>query len=140
MTIPVRLTLAERCAVALASAAADLDTADDAGKFVAALESNYRLWVILAEVARRNELSAPDSRLADYVVTASGKSGSAIRDEVIETLIGINREVSARLAEGRDLAAIRQRAELAWQENSQEWNLSLQRWLMQEIERKGRLH
>ncbi len=137
-TIPVRLTLEESSAVALATAARHLDAAQDADDFAAALDNNHRLWLLLCEIGDRNCWAATDRRLTDFVVATSRKAGRGVDDDHVEALIDINRSVSARLTAGRDLSAIQRRAMLAWQESG--WVQSLERWLLAEIQRKSRMH
>lgn len=133
--IPVRLSLQESSAIALAEAADDLANARDAGSFLAALETNHRLWRTLAEVAHRHRWEALDRRLADFVTATTAKAGRGVPDEHLETLIGINREVSAKLA--HDAQSARRRALLAWQEKGKPLGLKLESWLIAEIERKA---
>ena len=137
-SIPVRLTLEESSAVALAAAANYLDAAHDADEFAAALDNNHRLWLLLCDIADRRGWTATDRRLVDFVVVTSRKAGHGVDDNLVEALIDINRSVSARLTAGRDLPAIQRRAVLAWQESG--WVQSLERWLLGEIQRKARMH
>ncbi|CAA7621444.1 conserved hypothetical protein [Magnetospirillum sp. LM-5] len=138
--IPVRLSLEESSAVALLEAAEELSTAHDAERFVAALDTNHRVWMALSDVARRSAWKVFERRLADFVMTTTRKAGKGVRDDDVETLIGINRDLSSRLANGRDLGAIRRRAHLAWQEGGKGRGLSLDRWLIAEMERKAQAH
>lgn len=136
--IPVRLTLAESTAAALAEAADDLCSATDAECFVAALDTNHRLWLTLSQIATAKAWDAPNRHLADFVVTASRTAGRGLSDERLEALVEINREVSKRLTSGRPLPAIRQRAKLAWQERGRPLGVPLERWLIAEMERQAR--
>lgn len=137
-TIPVRLTLEESSAVALATAARYLDAAHDAREFAAALDNNHRLWLLLCEIADRDGWAAADRRLTDFVMATSRKAGRGVDDDHVEALIDINRTVSAELTGGRDLSSIQRRAVLAWQESG--WVQSLEHWLLGEIQRKARMH
>ncbi|MBI5162384.1 MAG: DUF2934 domain-containing protein [Magnetospirillum sp.] len=139
VAIPVRLTLAESGAVALAEAARRLNNADNTSKFLSALDDNHRLWMTLAEVARTAAWAVPDRRLAHYVMATSCKAGCGVHDGDVEALIDINRDVSARLVRGRSIDSIRRRAELAWRESGRT-GATLERWLIQEIARKAHLH
>ncbi len=139
LSVPVRLTLAESGAAALAEAARDLDDADDARKFLAALENNHKLWLILSDLAERYAWDFPDRRLAEYVTTTSRKAGFGVQDEEVATLVQINRNVSSKMAQGRDIELIARRARLAWQENGRPGCQSLEDWLIAEIERKSKL-
>jgi hypothetical protein len=133
----VSLTLAESSAVALLAAAEALDGTDGADTFLAAIESNHRLWLALTRFAGRHGWTVIDPRMTDFVVSMSYKAGRGIPDEHIEALIGINRDVSSWLAAGGDVAAIRQRAEAAWTDADRPTGMSLLTWLMSEIERHG---
>lgn len=133
--IPVRLTLSESTAAALATAADDLSAANDTEHFLAALEGNHRLWQVLTTIAQRNDWIEPNRHLADFVVAASRTAGKGLRDEHLETLVEINRDLSTRLARGRELARIRQRATLAWKERGRPLGFSFERWLINEMER-----
>lgn len=137
--IPVRLTLAESTAAALAEAADDLCSATDADRFVAALDVNHRLWLALSRIALDQSWHEPTRHLADFVVSASRSAGRGLSDERLETLVEINREVSKRLASGRALSPIRQRAKLAWQERGRPYGVSLERWLIAEMERQAKV-
>lgn len=137
--IPVRLTLAESTAAALAEAADDLSAATDADRFVAALDINHRLWLTLVQIAAAQDWHHLNRHLADFVVSASRTAGRGLSDERLETLVEINREVSKRLTSGRPLPAIRQRAKLAWQERGRPYGLPLDRWLIAEMERQARV-
>ena len=136
--IPVRLTLAESTAAALAEAADDLCAAADADRFVAALDINHRLWLALSRIASSQAWHDPTRHLAEFVVTASRTAGRGLSDERLETLVEINREVSKRLTSGRSLSPIRQRAKLAWQERGRPYGVPLERWLIAEMERQAR--
>lgn len=136
--IPVRLSLSESTAAALAMAADDLSSATDTEHFLAALEGNHRLWQILIDVARTNDWVEPTRHLADFVVSASRTAGRGLRDEHLETLVEINRDLSTRLARGHALDRIRQRAALAWKERGCPLGLSFGRWLLVEMERQAR--
>lgn len=135
-SIPVRLSIEESSAIALTEAADDLANARDTGSFLAALETNHRLWLTLSEVARRHGWKALDRRLAEFVTTTTAKAGKGVPDEHLETLIHINREVSARLT--RNAASAHRRAMLAWQERGKPYGVRLDHWLIAEIQRKAR--
>ncbi len=139
ISIPVRLTLAESCAVALHLAAEELAAAADHMTFLAALDSNHRLWLSLAQIAQGSGWSVPDRRLADFVTATAHKAGRKTGDDQIETLIAINREVAGHLAGGQDMEAMHSRAALAWQERGRPYGLGLERWLIAEMERKARI-
>lgn len=138
--IPVRLSLEESSAAALLEAADELSTARDAAHFVAALDTNHRVWLTLTDIAGRGAWKVFERRLADFVVATTRKAGKGVHDDDVETLIGINRDLSARLANGRDLGSIRRRAQLAWQEAGRARGISLDRWLIAEMERKAQTH
>lgn len=137
--MPVRLTLPESGAVALAESADHLDRACDTYAFLAALDNNHRLWLALAEIADRQGWQSPDRRLADYVMATSCKAGRAVRDDHVQSLIDINRKVSADLLGGGRLEPVRSRVTLAWEEQGRPFGLTLDRWLVAEMERKARI-
>lgn len=134
-TIPVRLSIEESSAIALKEAADELANARDTGAFLAALDNNHRLWQTLADLSSRRKWQALDSRLADFVTATSAKAGRGVPDEHLETLIGINRDVAAKLA--RDGESAYRRAVLAWQEYGKPRGLRLHVWLISEIRRKA---
>lgn len=138
VSIPVRLTLSESCAVALTMAADELIGANDTVNFLAALDTNHRLWLSLSEIASTSKWTVPDRRLSDFVMATSHKAGRKTGDDQIETLISINRDVSTKLAGNQQLEAVKNRAVLAWQERGRPYGLSLERWLIAEMERKAR--
>lgn len=135
--IPIRLSIEESSAIALKEAADDLATAHGPGKCLAALEANRRLWLILGDVARQRCWVALENRLADVVLSTSARLLGGATDEHVAALIGINREVSAKLAP-RNADSARRRALLAWQEHGKPFGLSLESWLIGEIQRKAR--
>lgn len=135
-SIPVRLTIEESSAIALTEAADDLANARDTATFLAALETNHRLWLTLADVARRHGWKALDRRLAEFVTATTAKAGRGVPDEHLETLIDINREVSSKLT--GNAASARRRAVLAWQEHGKPYGVRLDTWLIAEIQRKAR--
>lgn len=137
-SIPVRLSIQESSAMALRKAADDLANAADTETFLAALEANHRLWRTLAAVAVNQGWPDLDGDMADFVLRTSAKAGRGLRDELVESLIDINRRVSARLARGRDVESVGRRVVLAWKETGQPYGLSLESWLLSEIERKAR--
>lgn len=139
VSIPVRLTLSESSAVALTMAADELAAACDAPNFLAALDTNHRLWLTLSDIAHISKWTVPDRRLSDFVMTTSHKAGRKTGDDLIETLIGINREVSSKLAGNQNMDAIQRRATLAWEERGRPYGHGLERWLIAEMERKARI-
>lgn len=139
ISIPVRLTLAESSAVALTMAADELAAACNTIKFLAALDTNHRLWLTLSDIAQASNWATPDRRLSDFVMATSHKAGRKTGDDMIETLIGINRDIAAKLAGTQDMEAVQRRATLAWQERGRPYGLGLERWLIAEMERKARI-
>ncbi len=131
------LTLAESGALALAEAAADLDSADDAEKFLSALERNHKVWLTIKDVAERENWTVPNPRMADYALATAGTMGRGVTDEELHALIAINREVSAHLA-GGDIEHIRQRAYFLWENLGRPQGKDLEHWLIAEMEMKGR--
>lgn len=138
-SIPVRLTLAESGAVALDDAARDLDAACDADTFITALDRNHRLWLALGDVASRQGWGVPDHRLADFVVAVSERAGCGVRDQDVETLIGINRDLAKHLVSGHDVEAIRRRVRLAWEEAGPQGQ-PFATWLINELRRRASAH
>lgn len=127
-----RLTPAESGALALADAAAQLDCADDPGKFLNALERNRKVWQTIKHLAERHDWDVP-TRLADYALATTGKMGRGVADEQLHTLIDINRQVSAELA-GGDIEHIRKRAYFIWQDRGRPHGQDLEHWLVAELE------
>jgi hypothetical protein len=138
VAIPIKLTLAEVCAIALNEAAEALDGASDADAFLVAIETNHRLWLTLTAIANRHLGDVVDERMANFVISMSYKAGRGIPDQSIEALIGINNELASTLTAGQDLAPIRRRAELAWKEAGGH-GMALRIWLLSEIDRKTRI-
>jgi hypothetical protein len=127
------LTLAESGALALAEAAADLDGADDAEKFLSALERNHKVWLTIREVAARENWAVPDPRQADYALATAGTMGRGVTDEELHTLVDITRQVSAQLA-GGDIEPIRRRARSLWENRGRPQGKDLEQWLIAELE------
>lgn len=130
------LTLAERGALALADAATELDSADNAGTFLKALERNRKVWQTIKDVAERQNWRIPNSRLAEYALSTAGKMGRGVNDEQLTTLIDINRRVSAELA-GGSIDHIRERAYFMWENRGQPHGQDLDHWLIAEMESKN---
>jgi flagellar biosynthesis regulator FlaF len=131
------LTLAESGALALADAAAQLDSADDTDKFLNALERNRKVWQTLKELAARHDWAMPSARLADYALSTASKMGRGVDDEQLNTLIDINRHVSAQLA-GGNIERIRERAYFIWEDRGRPHGEDLDHWLIAEMEGLGR--
>lgn len=140
VTIPVVLSLEESTAIALVEAADALSYADDHIQRLAALDTNHRLWLILTDLAQQNGWRLPDRRPTDYAINTARRAGKPLSAELISALVDMNRRMSERLTGGRDLAAIRRRAHLAWEERGRPYGLRLQRWLVYEMERKAQIH
>lgn len=128
-----RLSLTESGALALAEAAAQLDGADEPGKFLRALERNRKVWQTIRDVAERHNWQTPTRRLADYALATAGKMGRGVADEQLNTLIDINRRVSAELA-GGDIERIRERAYFIWEDRGRPHGQDLDHWLIAELE------
>ncbi|HLO78633.1 MAG TPA: flagellar biosynthesis regulator FlaF [Magnetospirillum sp.] len=139
VSIPVRLTLPESSAVALTKAADDMADARDSEHFLAALHGNHRLWRTIGEISRAKGWTIPHQRIVDFVVNTTHKAGRSTGDDQIETLIAINRDIAAQLAEGQDIELVTRRAELAWRERGRPYGVKLDHWLIGEMERKARL-
>ncbi|MBC7950603.1 MAG: DUF2934 domain-containing protein [Rhodospirillaceae bacterium] len=131
MSMP--LTLAETGALALADAATQLDQADNAGKFLHALERNRKVWQTIKDVALR----LPNPQLADYALSTAGKMGHGVNDAQVSALIDISRRVSAQLA-GGNIDHIRERAYFIWENSGHPSGQDLEHWLIAEIETKGK--
>lgn len=127
-----RLTEAERGALALADAAAQLDHAADPHTFLRALERNRKVWLTIKDMARRHHWGVP-AALADYALATAGKMGRGVADDQLSTLIDINRRVSAELA-GGDIERIRERAYFIWENRGRPHGQDLDHWLMAELE------
>lgn len=130
------LTPAESGALALAEAAAQLDGADEPGKFLRALERNRKVWQTIRDVAERHNWNVPNRRLAEYALATAGKMGRGVADEQLTTLIDINRRVSHELA-GGDIDHIRERAYFIWESRGRPHGQDLDHWLMAELESQG---
>ncbi|MGE5504906.1 MAG: flagellar biosynthesis regulator FlaF [Actinomycetota bacterium] len=136
----MKLSLAESGAVALEDAADELNAASDSHEFLSALDFNHRLWLALTEIARDQGWTWPDRRQADFVVNITCRAGRGVRDDDVEALISINRELSRTLAAGRDLDGIRRRVVLAWRERGSGYGIPLDAWLLAEMRRKAHIH
>ena len=130
-----QLSLAETGALALADAARDLDHADDAQKFLGALDRNHRVWKRIGQLAASRAWAIPDRRMVDYALKATGQSSGQIgHDDHIHALIHINRQVSKALAEGHDIERIRERAHVIWESCGRPQGEDMAHWLIAEME------
>lgn len=132
----IRLTLIESGALALDVAAAQLDDADEPGKFLRALEGNRKVWQTIRDVAERNNWHVPSRRVADYALATAGKMGRGVADEQLTTLIDINRRISHELA-GGDIEHIRERAYFIWENRGRPHGQDIEHWLLAELESQG---
>lgn len=134
-----KLSVAETGALALADAARDLDHADNAQKFLGALERNRRIWQSIAHIAAARSWTVPTKRTVNYALKTTGQaSGPTVgrigRDDHIHALIDINRQVSKALAEGGDIEHIRTRAHAIWETRGRPLGEDLDHWLIAEME------
>ncbi|RAU22266.1 hypothetical protein CU669_09075 [Paramagnetospirillum kuznetsovii] len=132
------LSLAETGALALEDAARDLDRAADAPTFLGALERNRRVWRSIGHLAAMRSWQVPNRRMVAYAMkTTCQASGRGGRDDQILALIDINRQVSAALAEGSDIEAIRSRAHAIWEDRGRPFGNDMDHWLLEEMEVSG---
>ncbi len=135
--IPVGLSQMEGSAIALNEAAESLNEAANIGAFVSALDQNHRLWRRLMEVADRYGWGSVDRRHSDFVLSRLNKCGLNIRDSDVEALVAINRDISRRLASGRDIKSIRALALSVWRDSGLSDEVPLGAWLIDHIDRKS---
>ena len=133
------LTLSESSALALAEVAADLDAADNAERFVSALDTNRRIWQAIRDLAEHFSWQVPGRHDSDYAIEAS-RSAGRVNDQRIDALIALNRRVSAELAHGDDLDLIRERAYFLWESVGRPLGQDLEHWLIAEMEVRGKGH
>ncbi len=126
------LTPAESGALALDGAARALDHAHDPQQFIAALEHNRQVWQILGKLAQRKNWQVPDARMAAYALDTANKMGRGVSDEQLNTLIDINRQVSAHLA-GGDLDHLNHRAQSLWAAQNHQPDQDMDHWLIQSL-------
>lgn len=97
----IEATALERCATRLAAGALALP--DDPATFLAALTANQRLWSILAEQARRDDIDVPESErdtllsLARFVFARTHALAETPDAGRVEPLLAINRRLAAGL-------------------------------------------
>lgn len=133
------LSLVEGGALALAAAAARLDTATDAAAFLRALDHNRQVWQAIKDIAERENWQVPHPRVSEYALAAAAKMGRGLSDEHVHTLIDINRRVAAQLA-GGDIEQVRKRAYFIWENLGRPHGQDLDHWLIAELEMLGRGH
>lgn len=132
-----RLTPAESGALALADAAAQLDSADAPDTFLRALERNRMVWQAIKDVAARDNWQVPHPSVADYALSTARKMGRGVADDQLTTLVELARRVSAELA-GGDIERIRERAYFIWEDRGRPHGQDLDHWLIAEMEAHGR--
>ncbi len=133
------LSIAETGALALSDAARDLDRADNAQKFLGALERNRRVWKSIGQLAASRSWAVPDRRMVAYALKTTGQAsgpaqGQIGHDDHIHALIHINRRVSDALAEGSDIERIRERAHAIWESRGPPHGEDMDHWLIAEME------
>jgi len=110
MSGDLSLSLSEAEASSLTEAALHLDQARQSGDrraLAAALDNNVKVWTAIRTVAGRPDVDLPETvrinlgRLADFVASATLAAGTGVSEEVINTLININFQISEGLLEGR---------------------------------------
>lgn len=136
------LSLAETGALVLADAARDLDHADDAQKFLGALDRNRRIWKSIGRLAASRSWSVPDHRMVAYALRTTGQAsgptpGQIGHDDHIHALIDINRRVSKALAAGGDIERIRERAHAIWEGRGRPHGEDMDHWLLAEMDVTG---
>lgn len=104
------LDIYEQEAFGLSRAAVLLDqarsTPDDPLKMTQALQHNLELWVAIRALVSREDNNLPDevknnlSRLSKYVADTTFKTVDGISDQVMDSLININLQISEGLLEG----------------------------------------
>lgn len=104
---PSNMTLAEIEAFGLTQAGIRLDNArSDKSSLAAALDHNLQIWVAIKTQVNRSTclLAQPVrdnlTRLSNFVVETTMKHGVNIPDNVVDTLININLQISEGLLEG----------------------------------------
>ena len=98
-----------RAAVMLYQATVMLDQAkqnrDDKAALAAALNYNLKLWVAVKGMVERRDNDLPETveynliSLAKFVADTTFNSAEGLQDETIDTLIGINLQISDSLLE-----------------------------------------
>lgn len=126
LTIPA-LNLAESSAVALTDAADELSAATSPAAFLAALDTNHRVWTAVEHISRLRGWTIPERRIAQFALKTSARGSRRVSDAHIESLIRVDREVSLALA-GGDIEQLRTRARLLWCQASRPPGLDA--WLM----------
>lgn len=130
------LSLTETGALILDDAAAAIDTAEDSAAFLRALEHNRQVWKTLKDISQCQSWSVPDRRQTEFALGATTRTGK-ISDHDIDTLIDINRSVSAALA-GGDIDRIRVRAYYIWESQSHPQGHDMDHWLLAEMQLAAR--
>lgn len=118
-TMPT-LNLAQRSAVALVEAADELSAASSTAAFLAALDTNHRVWTVLERIARLREWTAPDRRQTQFALKTSTYRTRPVSDADVEALIRVDREVSLALA-GGPVETLQARARSMWRQASRSW-------------------
>lgn len=129
------LTIAETGALALDCAAHDLDCADDAQKFLGALDRNRRVWESIGQLAAARSWRLPNRHMVAYAIkTTSQTTAQSGRDDRIHALIDINRQVAMELAGGKDMESLRQRARTVWEGRGRPFGNDIEHWLLAEMD------
>lgn len=90
---------AQRSATALNEAADALAAARDPAAFLAALETNHRVWLRLHRLAGQHGWTVPERRHTEFALATSGRGGRAVTDAQVEALIRVDREAALAIEE-----------------------------------------
>ena len=125
------LSLRETGALILNDAATAIDMAEDSAAFLRALEHNRQVWNTLKDISECQSWGIPDRRQTEFALGATMRSG--ISDHDIDTLLDINRSVSAALADG-SIDLIRLRAYYIWENQGHPQGQDMDHWLLAEMQ------
>lgn len=136
------LTRGEEDALALARAAVQIAEARKKGgaALTAALDGNLQLWVAIRTLMQRPECQLPKEvrenliKLSKFAVQKTFEVANGVTDEILDSLINLNLQISEGLLEGVTGVRIRERAYKLWEKAGAKPGRDLDHWLKAEYE------
>jgi flagellar biosynthesis regulator FlaF len=137
-----KLSRGEEDALALARSAVQIAEARKKGgaELTSALDNNLQLWVAIRTLMQRPECQLPKEtrnnliKLSQFAAQKTFEVANGVTDDILDSLINLNLQISEGLLEGATGARIRERAYKLWEKHGKSPNRDLDHWLEAEYE------